>query len=391
MKYADSLWKKRNPLLLLPLVALGTAGLVLYPQDAAFGASAGLDFCLYTLIPSTFCFLVLSCFCVCSGLAQGLERPLGRVTRLLFHLPGCCGPAILLSLVGGYPVGARSIAALYQQGSITQKQAQRMLYFCVNAGPAFSISVIGSCLYGVPQFGVYLFLSLSAASLLMGIALGVCSRFRDKQTDLSPPVRVENAPAQSMGNALVSSAGDASRAMVGCCSFVLLFSTALSLLNAVGLSDWISHTLVSMGISDGTAASIFPMLWEVGGGCLEASYFGASIFPVVFGVSFGGLCVHFQVLAFAGGFQPCRWKFFLSRILHALLSTGIFALLTKLFPLPLPEAVVSVFHNTTQPFSGALSATGVPMLRAVAAAVVLLLLCLVLILSNVRQKGQKIG
>ncbi len=384
--------KKRKPILLFLGILLGIAGLVFYAEEASQGASSGLNFCLHVLIPSTFPFLVLASLCVHSGVSLWLERLLRPVTQLLFHLPGCCGATILLGMVGGYPVGARGIAALYRQGSVTREQANRMLSFCVNAGPSFTISVIGSSLYGRPLFGLYLFASLTAASLLIGVGLGVFSRLTAKESIASPSASPETAP-MPFGDALVVSASDASRGMVGACSFVLLFSSALALLQSVGFLPLLSQGLSALGISPASAEAGFPLLWEIGGGCGAASLLGTSPILVAFGVGFGGLCVQFQVLGFAAVIGPCRWKFFLSRLCHGLLSSGFCAILLWMFPMALPDRVVSVFHNTSQMLQGGLSAVNAPPLRAISAGGVLIVLCIVLILSNLKRNGshRKLG
>ena len=62
----------------------------------------------------------------------------------LFRLPGCAGSAaLLLGLVGGYPIGARTAAELYASGDLTRQEAERLLTFCNNSNPVFLISVLG--------------------------------------------------------------------------------------------------------------------------------------------------------------------------------------------------------------------------------------------------------
>ena len=121
-------------------------GILLFPNDVRNGASNGISYCLYTLVPSLFPFMVLSSFIIHSGISKFIGKLLQPVIQFLFYLPGSAGSVIIMSMIGGYPVGARGCMSLLEQGAITQKQAQRMLYFCVNAGPAFIISVVGSTL-----------------------------------------------------------------------------------------------------------------------------------------------------------------------------------------------------------------------------------------------------
>ena len=184
---APSRPSKKRGLFLLSFAVLAAVLLLCFPEASAQGALQGLTFCLGTLLPSTFPFLVLSAFCVQSGLSRWLEPLFAPVTRTLFSLPGCCGPTILLGLLGGYPAGVRGIAALYRQGSVTAGQAARMLGFCVNAGPAFTISVIGAGLYGNLWLGCLIFFSVSGASLLLGILLGGWDRLRRRKASRPEP------------------------------------------------------------------------------------------------------------------------------------------------------------------------------------------------------------
>ena len=213
-----------------------------------------------------------------------------------------------------------------------------------------------------------------------------------KESIASPSASPETAP-MPFGDALVVSASDASRGMVGACSFVLLFSSALALLQSVGFLPLLSQALSALGVSPASAEAGFPLLWEIGGGCGAASLLGTSPILVAFGVGFGGLCVQFQVLGFAAVIEPCRWKFLLSRLCHGLLSSGFFAILLWMFPMALPDRVVSVFHNTSQMLQGGLSAVNAPPLRAISAGGVLIVLCIVLILSNLKRNGshRKLG
>ena len=55
--------------------------------------------------------------------------------------------------------------------------------------------------------------------------------------------------------------------------------------------------------------------------------------------AFGGLCVHMQIFASAGKLKPDIKKFFLFRILHAVLSGIICATLLKVFPVTVQTAV----------------------------------------------------
>lgn len=71
---------------------------------------------------------------------------------------GCASSALLLGLVGGYPIGAQTAAGLYRDRLLTREEAQRLLTFCNNANPVFLISVLGAGVFGSVRVGVWLWL-----------------------------------------------------------------------------------------------------------------------------------------------------------------------------------------------------------------------------------------
>lgn len=162
--------------------------------------------------------MVLSSFIIHSGISKFIGKLLQPVIQFLFYLPGSAGSVIIMSMIGGYPVGARGCMSLLKQGAITAKQAQRMLYFCINAGPAFIISVVGSTLLQNTQIGLLLFFSQVAAMLVIGITLGIIARFKKE------PCHTIIPSEHSSQSPLVESTLDASKGLMNMSAFVILFS-----------------------------------------------------------------------------------------------------------------------------------------------------------------------
>ena len=78
------------------------------------------------------------------GLSRCLGRLLHPIMAPLFRVNGSCAAALALGFVGGYPVGARTAIQLYQQGQCSKTEAQRLLAFCNNSGPAFILGAVGA-------------------------------------------------------------------------------------------------------------------------------------------------------------------------------------------------------------------------------------------------------
>lgn len=117
-------------------------GMFFFPKIAAAGALDGLMLWFETLLP------VLLPFLMVSGLLIRLEmtRPVNRLLspllcRLLPLSEQACYP-LLLGLLCGMPLGAKTTAALYCRGSISRADATFLLGFANNASLMFLVSYV---------------------------------------------------------------------------------------------------------------------------------------------------------------------------------------------------------------------------------------------------------
>ena len=288
------------------------AAALLFAQETESGILRGISICTQTLIPSLFPFLFLSSFLVRSGACAALGRWSSSATRFLFGLPGNCAGLILMSLLGGYPVGVGMAEEMLGRGDITRGQARRMILFCINAGPAFTIASVGTGMIGSTHTGIILYASGAAALALMGILGKFLFRregeAREVPAPASPPAAME---------ALTASVSAAVKAMVSICAWVLLFGAAGELIRLLPLPAPV-YTAVTY-------------LLEISAGCASAARMAP---PYILSamLSFSGLCVLCQL---APGCRRCGVKMgelLLSRIACAALSAGICALLCRCFP-----------------------------------------------------------
>ncbi len=296
------------------------------------GVRGGLTLCGQVVIPSLFPFLALSSFLVQSGLAQRAGHLLEPITKLLFRLPGAAGSAILMSLIGGYPVGARMTVQLLDAALITQKQAQRMLFFCVNSGPAFLISAVGSAMLRSRQAGLILCAALTASALLIGL----CMRFlASKETMRESPVVPPTGP--SMAQALVDAATQGCAGIVSICVWVILFSCIAALFSLLPLPS--------------TLRILLQCFLEVTSGCASAA--GKCLCPPLRLCSAGAesACIAKCCTMYPKQSFPCR-SFFCGRVANGLLACLISAGLFRLFPCETP-----VFSNHVQALPQAFAAS----------------------------------
>ena len=124
-------------------VILFAAGILIFQRDVGNEVRNSLSICAFSVIPSLFPFLVLSKLTTNLRFFEKLELFSRKIMFPLFSLGHNCTPALILGITGGYPVGAMTAASLYRDGLCTKKEAERLLVFSNNCGPAFIIATIG--------------------------------------------------------------------------------------------------------------------------------------------------------------------------------------------------------------------------------------------------------
>lgn len=316
--------QKRRPLPVLTAVGVAALGVGLLTRGdvVAEGVRRGLEVCGGVLIPSLFPFMVLSVFLSLTQYARILSAPLRPVTTGVFKLPAELGVVVLLSMIGGYPVGAKSIAGLLGQERIDRKTAERMLCFCVNSGPSFLISAVGMGLFHDKTAGGILFLTQTAATLLIGWLVSL--RAPVPRGGRSP------RPQPPGGAALVMAVQGATSGMLTMCAFAILFSGVLSMIRAGGLLPAMAAVLP---VGESVLTAVVSGFLEVTSGCIAAAQVGGE---AAFGltsaiVSFSGLSVLFQVISCFGA-RPVRFRpLILCRLIHVCLSTAMALPLYRFF------------------------------------------------------------
>lgn len=122
--------------------AAGMLILIFDGQTALKAAASGVELCLKTVIPSLFPFLFL-CALLTNALWGGSTRWLRWIGKHL-GIPEGAESLLISAVLGGYPAGAQAIGEAYRENRLEKRQAEHLLTFCSNAGPAFLFGIVSS-------------------------------------------------------------------------------------------------------------------------------------------------------------------------------------------------------------------------------------------------------
>ena len=245
--------------------------LLLSPQQAVEAVRQAMQLCAGSVIPSLFPFLVLS-----SLVMNSIPSPGPSLSTFPGRWLGCSptgARVFLLSLLGGYPVGPRLMGQLVRRGELSHREAEHLLLFCNNAGPAFVLGFVGLGLFGSLRAGVWLYLLHALSALIIALL------FHPRQSFSAPAQSRPSSP--SFSQELVEAITSAGSAMVRVCAFITFFYTALHLFSQ---RTGIAHPLV-LGFVELTCG-LTRLSPTRGGFVMAAGLLG-----------WGGLSVHAQAAA----------------------------------------------------------------------------------------------
>lgn len=293
--------------LVVILVSLLAAALLWDAAGAAEAVRRGIELCLASVIPALFPFFAVSSLLVSLGAGRA-ARILERPFRALFRCGGAGAAAFLLGMLGGYPVGAATVASLVRQGDVSPAEGRRLLAFCSNAGPSFIIGVAGLTVFGSARTGAYLYLIHITAAMAAGFLLRG-RRAADGGT-YHPPAR------PGLISAFLSAVQGAASAMGRVCAFVVFFLVLLSLTERV-----------TGALPPGAAG-----FWELTNGILRLTPTRTGFITAAALLGWGGLSVHCQTASVLDGTNVPLDRYFLGKALQSLLSALLAAALWHVMP-----------------------------------------------------------
>ena len=318
------------------------AALVIYPKQSLEAAANGLELCLNVIIPSLFPFFVLSTLIVQLGIARYFGRILEPVMRPLFNVGGACSTAFVLGFIGGYPVGAKTVIALYESGSCTKTEAERLLSFCNNSGPAFIFGVVGAGVFSSSAIGLLLYLSHTLASICVGLLFRFWGRKTEKKEGRSlPQIEVKRFTV-----AFVESVKSAFQTTINICGFVIFFTIIINILFLSGLLPLIASLIGSVfapfGFDIEWAERLLTGLIELTSGVWSlqgaAGELSRAMAMAAFMLGWAGLSIHCQVLSFIGDSGISVRTYIYGKILQAGISAVFAYFMARIFVFKLPAA-----------------------------------------------------
>lgn len=270
-------------------VAAVTAIFVTDPTRYMQSVTNGLTVWVTAVVPALFPFFVFSKLLTDLGFFKKFNRLAAPLTKKLFAAPPAAGYIFVVSIISGYPVGAKMIQEYYDKGALTSRQCRKIATFTSTSGPLFILGTVGGKFLGDATLGIILFVCHIMSAIICGVM------FRGFYKDDAETGNIQTHESSDiLGNSVYS----AISGIMTVGAFICLFYILTDMLFALPLS-WAAN-----GLFDGNPAlpAFLRGVMEITGGCQQLSAIGLSkkTVAVLCGtlISFGGLCVMAQSFVF---------------------------------------------------------------------------------------------
>lgn len=297
---------KTKKVLSLFLIVLLLFFLVTETEKVTVSVIDALKLCVSAVIPTLFPFFVVSGLLVNLGFVAVLGRVFMPVARFLFKTSGKGAVVFIIGIICGYPTGAKVIADMCRDKSLSKKESERLLAFCNNSGPLFIIGAVGTVMLGNHKLGVVLYIIHLLSAIFTGILLSLFAK-----NDIAPSE--SEICVKDIGTAVAQSIENAVRSILNVCGYVVFFSILCVMVKNVFLISILEVT--------------------TGAKTLIARGFDEKIMIILLSgaIGFGGICVMLQVQSAVAGTKISLRLYILGKIIQAIISMIIAFFYVNLF------------------------------------------------------------
>lgn len=278
--------------------------------------SDGINLWFAVVVPSLFPYFFITTILSSLKATSKLSNAISPLTRKLFNVNGAVGYAFFMSVLCGYPVGAKLVCDLKEKGVISQSESVRASVLCSTSSPMFLINSVGGLMFNDTSFGIILF----ACHLLCAIILGFIFSFykrkeKPSNTTFSHTINVDNILYESAYSAVISIL------VVG--AIITIFYTLSHVLFALNILSPITSVISFIIQDEGVAKGLTLGAFECTQGLKQLSICGLKLKALPycsFICGFGGVSVLMQSLAYLKKAKIKTAPFVLSKCFSAVLN-----------------------------------------------------------------------
>ena len=319
--------KLRGKFFLIFAILLLLFAIVLNPQTYISACLNGILIWGTIVLPALLPFMFFTKTLTELGIADALQNKFQLIPKI-FKVPACATYVFVMSVLSGYPVGAKILSDLYETGVITQTDAYKISTFTSNSGPMFILGSVGIGMLGNKKLGIIILIS----HIIGAIFNGLLYRNYNKNNISNNIKKNKIETAFNIGNTM----WDTARSVLIVGGFIAIFFVIIEILNNLNVFLPFNLFLSKItGLPPNIFNAIFNGFFEITRGCKEIAMLnlgemGSAIICTGI-ITFGGLATALQAITFLKKFNMSLNFFLKQKITHTIFACAVCFLLILIF------------------------------------------------------------
>ncbi len=313
---------KKSTIFLSVFLILIIICLIVVPEVAIKASLTGLNVWATNILPALFPFFFFTKLLGELGFVNKISDSIAPITKKLYNTSGISGYVYLMSILSGYPVGAKLTSDLYENKIIDLGQAHRIVSFTSTSGPLFILGTVAIGMFTNKTLGYVVLISHFTSAIINGLLYR--NYMFDKNKDLSDCKTTTITPSKNMlENCMLSSIK--SILIVG--GYICIFFMLITLINQFNLFYPITLVLnkIFPNLNTNIITSTLNGIIELTRGCLDISKLNLSpkLSAVIISglTSFGGISINLQALTFLKKMNINLKFYFTQKLTHSIISS----------------------------------------------------------------------
>ena len=257
------------------------------------------------IFPSLFPMFIISYILVEIGIPEFLCSIFYKFFNKLFLVKSDASFVFFMSMLTGFPSSAKYIDMLIEKNRIDSHDASKILIFTFFSNPLFIVNTVGIMFLGNINLGFIILVSHITGNILVGLLFRNYNK--TNSTDVIDArkgikVLINKINTTSFFSVFLNSIKDAINTMILIFGIIVTFQIIISILPCNMFFKGIIEMTTGLRI-----ISIYDNL-----------YF--KVFLSTFFISFGGLCIHTQIMNILNKKRVRYLPFLFARIIHGIIS-----------------------------------------------------------------------
>ena len=321
------IYLKKHTFLLSILILFLIICLVALPEIAISASLTGINVWATNILPALFPFFFFTKLLGELGFINKISNYIAPITTKLYNTSGISGYVYLMSILSGYPVGAKLTSDLYENNIIDLGQAHRIVSFTSTRGPLFILGTVAIGMFKNKTMGLIVLIAHFVGSLINGLI------YRNYMVNNPQVKALNNKPNNNSNNLLETCMLNSIKSIFIVGGYICLFFIIITIINHFNILYPVLFVLGKLmpNSNPNAIVSVFNGVIELTRGCLDVSTLGLTPILntiIVSGlISFGGISINLQALTFLKKMHINLKFYFLQKITHTLISISIATIL----------------------------------------------------------------